>query len=158
MFESEAGLAKDVAELLDTLRDAAGARYAGILDRSGVLFQSLDSSDEPAAWMVRQFLEPRVAQLFVIPDSLAGDGPAEDVFEAWDHDDFLLAFLNTRVVLVLACPDAEEARRVVEPGFVMLADRLLRLKPAWRMDAKGGGLFFGRPRVDWIVAARGASD
>jgi hypothetical protein len=154
LFESEERLASEVSRLLDGLREAAGARYACVVDRSAVLFQSLEAEDEPAAWMVRQFLEPLIPALFSIPDSLAGDGPPSDVFEGWEHDDFLLAILNTRTALVLACPDADAARTAVEPGFRLLADLLLRYKPAFRLDDQGGGVFFGRPRVDWIVAAR----
>ena len=66
----------------------------------------------------------------------------------------MLAFLNGRVALLVACDEAEAAREQAERLFTTLADRLLRLEPSWRVDAKGRGLFFGRPRVDWIVVAR----
>ncbi len=154
MFESESRLAEDVSGLLTALREAGDGRYACIADRASIHFQSSDATEEPAGWTVRTFLEPRLRAIFEIPGSLAGDGPSDDVFESWAEDDFLLAFLNDRVALVLACPDAEAARSAVEPVFTPLADRLLRLKPAWRVDEQGRGLFFGRPRVDWIVAAR----
>jgi hypothetical protein len=154
VFESEGRLTDDVNGLLTALRESGDGRYACIADRTGILFQSADAHEEPAGWTVRTFLEPLLPAVFRIPESLAGDGPAEDVFEAWDDDDFLLAFLNNRVALILACPDAEAARTAIEPVFTPLADRLLRLKPAWRVDDAGRGLFFGRPRVDWIVAAR----
>lgn len=154
MFESEGRLSEDVEGLLRALREAGEGRYACVADRAGIHFQSADASEEPAGWTVRAFLEPLLPAVFRIPESLAGEGPSEDVFEAWNDDDFLLAFLNDRVAVILACPDAEAARTAIEPVFTPLADRLLRLKPAWRVDNQGRGLFFGRPRVDWIVAAR----
>lgn len=154
MFESEGRLSDDVNGLLTALREAGEGRYACVADRAGIQFQSADATEEPAGWTVRTFLEPLLPAIFQVPESLAGDGPSEDVFEAWNDDDFLLAFLNNRAVLILACPDADEARVAIEPVFTPLADRLLRLKPAWRVDSQGRGLFFGRPRVDWIVAAR----
>jgi hypothetical protein len=158
LFESEERLASEIGGLLETLRDAASGRYACIADRKGIQFQSTLEGGEPTAVRVRDFLEPLLPALFRIPESLAGEGPREDVFEAWPHDDFLLAFLNGRGALIVACADAQQARDCIEPGFLALADRLLRLRPAWRVDDTGNGLFFGRPRVDWILASRGSGD
>ncbi len=152
MFESQARLSEEVQGLLGAVREATGARYACIAERRGIRFES-DPTAEPG-WPIRRFLEPRLAAIFELPASLAGAGPEQDAFEAWDDDDFLLAFLNGRVALLLACSDAEAAREPAERIFTALADRLLRLEPSWRVDAQGRGLFFGRPRVDWIVVAR----
>lgn len=153
MFESTEALGRDIAGLLGAIRDAAGGRYACVFEPGTILFESA-SSDAPLGWAVRRFLEPRLQKLFSLPKSLAGEGPEEDVFEGWDQDDFVLAFLNGRVALAVAVGDAEAARPRIEKLFEALADRLLRYKASYRVDAEGGGLFFGRPRVDWVVVAR----
>lgn len=153
MFESPRRLEEDIASLLLALREAASARDALLVEPAGILFAS--STDEAAAGLrARRFLEPRLAGLFALPASLAGTGPSEDVFDGWEDDEVLVAFLNGRVALVLFCPDAEGARTRVEPPFAALADRLLRWRPALRVDERGNGLFFGRPRVDWVVIGR----
>jgi hypothetical protein len=155
VFESPRRLEEDIERLLGALREAASARDALLVEPSGVLFAS--AADEGAAgWTARRFLEPRLVRLFSLPASLEGAGPAEDVFEGWDDDEILLAFLNGRIALVLLCPDAEGARGAVVRPFAALADRLLRWRPALRVDERGRGLFFGRPRVDWVVIGRPA--
>lgn len=157
MFESDARLGRDISDLLGAIRAASGGRYACVLEPKAILFES-GSPEGPAGWVVRRFLEPRLLSLFALPASLAGEGPQADVFEGWEEDDFVLAFLNGRVALVLACADAETARSQIEKLFDVLADRLLRFKASYRVDATGRGLFFGRPRVDWVVVAREASE
>ena len=153
MLESPERLRDDIARMLDVIREAAAARYACILEPSGIAFESR-AEEGPAEWTVRRFLEPRLARVFALPASLAGEGPEEDVFEGWDEDDVVLAFLNGRVALALFSADAAEARRAAEEPFAVLADRLVRWKPGLRVDEKGRGLFFGRPRVDWVVVSR----
>lgn len=153
MFDSPERLRDDIERMLDVIREAANARFACLLEPSGITFQSR-AEEGPAEWTVRRFLEPRLARLFALPASLAGGGPEEDVFEGWEEDDVVLAFLNGRIALALFSPDATEARRAAEMPFAALADRLLRWKPALRVDEKGRGLFFGRPRVDWVVVSR----
>ena len=138
------------------MREATGARYACIAEKRGVRFESAGA--EAAGGQLRAFLEPRLTAIFELPASLAGTGPEQDAFESWDEDDFVLAFLNGRIALLLACPHAEPAREQAERLFTALADRLLRLEPSWRVDTQGRGLFFGRPRVDWVVVTRGAVD
>ncbi len=152
MFESEARLAEEVRGLLDAVREATGARYACIAERRGIRFESVVAAAEGVA--LRGFLEPRLAAIFELPAALAGTGPEQDAFEGWSADDFVLAFLNRRVALLVACDEAEAAREQAERLFTTLADRLLRLEPSWRVDLKGRGLFFGRPQVDWIVVDR----
>jgi hypothetical protein len=153
VFESTRRLEEDIESLLSTLREAASARDALLVDRSGILFTSAAEAGA-AGWSARRFLEGRLPELFGLPGSLEGSGPAEDVFEGWDDDEILVAFLNGRIALVLLCPDAERARGAVERPFGALADRLLRWRPALRVDERGRGLFFGRPRVDWVVIGR----
>ncbi|HET7293254.1 MAG TPA: hypothetical protein VFM88_12575 [Vicinamibacteria bacterium] len=153
MLDPPGRLQDDIARMLDVIREASGARYACILEPTGVAFESR-SDDGPAAWAARCFLEPRLSRLFALPASLAGDGPQEDVFEGWEEDEVVLAFLNGRVALLILSADAARAREAAERPFTTLADRLLRWKPAFRLDEQGRGLFFGRPRVDWVVVAR----
>lgn len=154
MFESSEGLGREIGDLLGAIRDAAGARYACVFEPGAIVFESQPGS-EPG-WALRRFLEPRLAQLFSLPASMEGEGPGEDVFADWEEDDFVLAFLNGRVGLAVAAPDAESVRPRIEKLFEALADRLFRWKASYRVDAAGRGLFFGRPRVDWVVAARAA--
>jgi hypothetical protein len=77
-----------------------------------------------------------------------------DLFEAWTEDEFFLAFLNGRVGLLVACPDAKRLEGESGKLIAVMADRLLRFNPAWRVDERGRGLFFGSPRLDTIVIER----
>lgn len=157
MFESDARLREDVLGLLATIRDAAEARYVCVVDRTGVRFESAEP--EEGTWPSRQYLEGRLGRLFSIPQALATDTPIEDVFDEWQspvglEDEFLLAFVNGKVGLVVVCPDAERLRDELRRPLQVLADRLLRLNASWRIDEKGRGLFFGRPRLDLVVIGR----
>ena len=154
MFDSKEMLSGQIQDLLATLLGVAQGRYACLVEPSKVTFEA-HAPDEPVDWGLRRLLEEKSSVLFGIPEGLASDAPMDDLFEGWDRDDFLLAFVNGRVALVIACPDAEAARdRILEPLRV-LVDRLLRFKEAYRMDARGRGLFFGRPRLDLVVVGRG---
>lgn len=160
MFESEARLREDVVGLLAAIREAADARYACVVERSGVRFQIAEPTE--ATWPSRQFLEERLAKLFSIPKALADDEPIEDVFAEWEspagtEDEFLLAFVNGKVGLVVVCAQAEKLKEELRKPLEVLADRLLRLNSAWRVDEKGRGLFFGRPRLDLVVIGGGVA-
>jgi hypothetical protein len=76
---------------------------------------------------------------------------AADPFADWDEDEFFLAFLNGRVAVVIACPDAEGAKAALERPLRAMADRLFRWRSSYRVDPRGRGLFLGRPRHDLIV-------
>jgi hypothetical protein len=154
MFESEARLREDVLGLLGAIRETADGRYACVIDPTGVRFQIAEPQE--ATWPSRQFLEARLRQLFSIPRALAKDEPIEDVFAEWEspageEDEFFLAFVNGKVGLVVVCPEAERLRDALRKPLEALADRLLRLDSSWRVDEKGRGLFFGRPRLDLVV-------
>ena len=154
MFESEERLREDVRGLLAAIRETAHARYVCVVERTGVLFESAEPKD--AAWPSRQFLEGRLPTLFSIPQALVAGGPIEDVFAEWQssgtpEDEFFLAIVNGKVGLVVVCPDAERLRDELGKPLQVLADRLLRLNASWRVDEKGRGLFFGRPRLDLVV-------
>lgn len=159
MFESTERLAEDVRALLEAIRDLGEGRYAAVFEPKGLVFESAGTGPgEP--WVLRHFLEQRTEALFRIPAALAAGTDLEDVFAEWTvpvgepEDEFLLAFLNGRVMLVVACPDAESLKSRVDEPLRVLADRLLRYNSAWRLDEKGGGVFFGRPRLDIVVVGR----
>ena len=54
----------------------------------------------------------------------------------------------------MACPDAKRLEDASGKLLLVLADRLLRYNPSWRLDEKGRGLFFGSPRLDTVVIGR----
>jgi len=159
MFESSERLAEDMRGFLDSLRSLAQGRYAAVLDPKGIVFER-GEPDATGQWVLRRFLEQRTEALFRIPAALAAGGEMEDVFAQWsapageEEDEFYLAFLNGRVGLVVACPDAESLKVQAEELLRALADRLLRYNSAWRLDERGHGLFFGQPRLDVVIIGR----
>lgn len=153
MFESRERLTQDVRGLLDSLRALGRGRYACLLEPKGLLFESAEPEGD-GQWMLRRFLEQRTEALFRIPAAMASGEEMEDLFADWEDDGFFLAFINGRVALVVACPDPEPLKGQAERPLRALADRLFRLNPAWRLDEKGRGLFFGRARLDMVVVGR----
>jgi hypothetical protein len=151
VFESSEKLAGDVLTLLEALRRQADGRYACVLEPSRLLFESPAPDEEGADPALRALLERNRAGLFAIPAGMSGEAPMEDAFEQWHGDEFLLAFVNGRVAVVVACPDAERAREAAFDVLKVMADRLLRLDPKYRLDEKGRGLFLGRARIDVIA-------
>jgi hypothetical protein len=152
VFESAQVLAREIADLLHGFRVEAEGRYAAVVEPKGILFE--DAEEAEGGWMLRRFLDQHAAALFGIPQALAADGPSQDVFEDWTEDEFLLAFVNGRVALVVACPSAEAARQRADAPVRALVDRLLRYDERWRVDARGRGLFLGRPRLDLVVIGK----
>jgi hypothetical protein len=153
MFESGERLARDVAEALTVLRRLGEGRYACLLERGALVLED-PPPDSEADRALGTYLVARSAALFGIPEGLAADGPTEDVLGDWDEDEFLLAFLNGKVALVVACPDAEGLRAAAEKPLAVLVDRLFRWKPTYRLDAQGRGLFVAAPRLDIVVVGR----
>ena len=151
MFESSEKLAGDVLTLLEALRQQVDGRYACVLEPARLLFESPAPGEGGADPVLRAFLERSRAGLFAIPAGMSGEAPLEDAFEQWHGDQFLLAFVNGRVAVVVACPDAEQAREAAFEVLKVMADRLLRLDPKYRLDEKGRGLFLGRARIDLIA-------
>jgi hypothetical protein len=165
MFELKAKLQEDAHRLLDALRDLGEGRYAALFDPKGVLLESPSDTSEGASWVLRRFVQSHAEALFRVPEVLhgpaaPGDSRAEggeemrDLFEDLESDEFFLAFLNGRVGILVACPDAQRLQDESGKVLKVLADRLLRLNPAWRLDEKGRGLFFGSPRLDTVVIGR----
>jgi hypothetical protein len=151
VFESRQRLQGEIVRLLDVLRELGGGRYAGLIEPGGLLFESEPEGAEQG-WMLRQFLKEKAAALFSLPAAMDAGGPAEDVFADWSEDEFLLAFINRRVAVVVACPDAEAMREQALRPLKALADRLLRYNQAWRIGPDGrSGLFMGRAQLDLVV-------
>jgi hypothetical protein len=166
MFESKDGLQEDVRRLLEALRELGLGRYAALFDAKGVLLQSPDEVQPTQAGMpfggdLRRLVQARAEALLGLPATLrnpdaTGDAgvPPPDIFDAWTEDEFFLAFLNGRVGLLVACPDAKRLESESGKLLGVMADRLLRFNPAWRVDERGRGLFFGSPRLDTVVIER----
>ena len=145
MFESKEHLAGEIRDLLGTLRELSGGTEVCLLDSGGVLFET------PEGGSLAGFLRQRSQALFAIPESMAGDGPQDDIFEEWKGSSVLLAFVNRRVAMALSCPNAEEAGARLEEPLKILVDRLLRFDSRYRLDPQGRGLFVGRPRLDLVA-------
>ena len=158
MFESRERLVDDVVGLLGACRGAAGGRYACVLGPKGVLYEHAEG--EGGHWVLRQYLDKRAGGLFGLPQAMASGGEVFDAFAEWESapgepvDEFLLAFINGKVAVVVVCPEAEKAQGLVDRPLRALADRLFRLEPSWRLDEKGRGLFLSRPRLDVVVVGR----
>jgi hypothetical protein len=152
VFESKARLREDARRLLDTLRALGDGRYAALFDRKGILLEAPGDSGE--GWPLHRFVESRGEALFRLPADLHGGEEMKDLFEDMESDAFFLAFLNGRVGILVACTDAQRLEEQADKVLRVLADRLLRLEPSWRLDEHGRGLFFGSPRLDTIVVGR----
>jgi hypothetical protein len=154
MFQSPRRLKEDIAALLEAIRVTASGRYACVMDPSAILFETPEPEGREIATL-RRLLDLNMKSLFELPAAMAGEdsGPAADPFEGWEHDELLLVFLNGRVAIVVACPDAEGSREVILTALTALVDRLLRYNESYRLNAKGRGLFFGRPKLDFVTIA-----
>jgi len=153
MFESTERLAEEVHGLLDSLRELGGGRYAAVFEPKAILFES-PSESRKGEWMLRRFIQDHLEALFRVPAALHSGEEMEDLFAAWESDEFLLVIVNGRVGLLVACPEAERLKEASPRLLKVLADRLFRLNPAYRLDEKGRGLFLGRPRLDTVVIGR----
>jgi hypothetical protein len=150
MLESRERLEREIGDLVALVRSEAEGRYACLLDPKSLLLEDPPANDEPLQ-ALRGLLERQLPALFRIPEEMDGGGPAEDVFGDWEGDQFLLAFLNRKVALVVACPDAEALRQRIDRPLRVLVDRLLRWNSAYRLDEKGRGLFLTAPKLDLVV-------
>jgi len=150
IFESRAALRQGLLQAVDAIRTLGNGRYACVLDAGAIVLESPEPEDG-RSFALRQIIEERRAAIFAIPQTLADDRPMEDVFADWHEDEFLLAFLNQRVALVVACPDAEALKDNAAALWPVWADRVLRLDERYRIDPKGRGLLFGSPRLDLVV-------
>ena len=150
IFDSHSALRQGLLEVVDAIRTLGEGRYACVLDAGAIVLESPEPADG-RSFALRQLIEDRRAAIFSIPQTLADEGPMEDAFADWHEDQFLLAFLNQRVVLVVACPDAEALKDRSAALWPVWADRVLRFDERYRIDPKGRGLLFGSPRLDLVV-------
>jgi hypothetical protein len=150
IFESRTALREGLLEAVNAVRTLGEGRYACVLDAGAIVLESPEPADG-RSFALRQIIEDRRAAILAIPQTLADGGQMEDVFADWHEDEFLLAFLNQRVVLVVACPDAEGLKGSAEQLWPVFADRVLRFDERYRIDPKGRGLLFGTPRLDLVV-------
>jgi hypothetical protein len=156
MFDARGRAKEDIATLLEAIRATTGGRYVAVVDPAGaILFETPEPEGNEIATL-RRLLDLHAKAIFGLPAAMAEEapGPDADPFEGWEHDELLLVFLNRRVALVVASPHAEQAREAIDDPLRVLVDRLLRYEPAYRLNAKGGGLFFGRPQLDFVTIAR----
>ena len=152
MFESRERLQEDARRLLDALRELGEGRYAVLFEPKTILLESPPEASE--GWPLRRFVQARAEALFHVPAALHGGEEMGDLFEDLEGDGFFLAFLNGRVGVLVACPEPQRLEDESGELLKVLADRLLRLNPAWRLDERGRGLFFGSPRLDTVVIGR----
>jgi len=129
----------------------AEGSYACLIEPEGILFES---PRPEAAPILRRLVETQTARLFELPGELASGGPPDDLFEGCEGDEFFLAFMNDRVGLVVACPEAEPLQSTLRRPLKVLADRLFRFKQTYQLDSRGGGFFFNTPRLDLVVIGR----
>jgi len=158
VFESSRRLKEDVQGLIEAVRVAASARYACVMEPGRILYESPEPEGQPIATL-RRLLELNGAEVFALPGAMAqeeGPGPQADPFEGWEHDELCLAFLNGKVAVIIACPNAEAGREAATKALHILMDRLMRLEPRYRMDGRGRGFFFGQPKLDFVTVARRA--
>jgi hypothetical protein len=150
VFESESRLREDVLGLLGGLLSLAGGRYGLVFEAKGVLLESPPGGDSG----LRQFVESHARALLEIPAALHSGGEMRDQFSDWEHEAFFLAFVNGKVGILTLCSQPQRVEQESGRLLAALADRLLRLNPAWRLDERGRGLFAGRPRLDTVVIGR----
>jgi hypothetical protein len=155
MFEARERLEENLLDLLAAILDLGDGRYACLVERSGIVLEVPEPETGPIA-ALRRLIEARAEAILGLAGALAAGGDMEDAFSGWVDDEFLVAVLNERVALVVACPDAEGLKADVDPPLRVMVDRLLRWKAAYRFDVHGRGLFVGRPRLDLIVVGRPA--
>lgn len=157
MFESASRLRRDVSEMLDALRALGAGRYAAVFDAREVVAESPERTDE-GEWTLRQVLQTQAEPLLRVPRALEGGEEVADVFADFGDEEFLLAVVNGKVGVLVACQDATKLRADSAQLLPALVDRLLRLEDRWRLDERGRGLFFGSPRLDTVVIPRPAAE
>jgi hypothetical protein len=153
MFESETRLRQDVVDILDSFRGLGEGAFAAVFDARAIVAESA-AEDAESAPALRRLLAGEAASLLRLPGALQRGDETSDLFASFEKDEFLLAVVNGKVGLLVACADAERLEQESARLVRALVDRLLRLDPAWRYDEKGRGIFFGSPRLDTVVIPR----
>ena len=153
MFQPRARLEENLLDVMAAILDLGEGRYACLVEKTGIVLEFPEAEEGPVP-ALRGVIQTQAAAILGLGAALAAGGAMEDAFAGWTDDEFLVAVLNERVALVVACPDAEALKAVVDPPLRALADGLMRWKAAYRLDAQGRGLFVARPRLDVIVVGK----
>ena len=143
--------------MLDALRELAESRYAAVFDKAAVVAESPAETAE-GQWALRRLLQSKADELLRLPRALQSGDEVADLFAEYGDEEFLLAVVNGRLGVLVACPDATRLKDDSERLLPALVDRLLRLDDRYRLDEKGRGLFWGSPRLDTVVIPRPASE
>jgi hypothetical protein len=157
MFESSERLRRDVSVALETLRALGGGRYAAVFEATSVVAES-PAETGAAERALGLLVRAEAAALLRLPAALAAGHEMSDLFAEWTSEEFLLAVVNGRVGVLVACEDAAALEAESARLLRALVDLLLRLDSRFRHDERGRGLFFGRPRLDTVVIPRPAPD
>jgi hypothetical protein len=158
VFQPRARLEENLLDVMAAILDLGDGRYACLLEKTGIVLEFPEEDDDGAVQALRGVIQTQAPAILGLGAALAAGGEMEDAFAGWTDDEFLVAVLNERVALVVACPDAEALKAVVDPPLRALADGLMRWKAAYRLDAQGRGLFVARPRLDVIVVGKPDDD
>ena len=144
--------------MLDALRELGAGRYAAVFDAKAVRRPRAPTRRAKASGRCAACCSRTRKRVLRLPGALHAGDEMGDPFAELDE---------RRVPL---SPREREGGRRSSPARTRrgsrptprrllhaLVDRLLRLDPAWRVDEKGRGLFFGSPRLDTVVIPRPAT-
>ena len=150
MFTSTTRLAEEIRSCLTSVLALGAGRYACVVDKDGIRIEEPEASDAGCR-ALRSLISERREAILGLATQLASEEPMADVFAGCEREGLFVAIVNGRVALVVAGPRPEELREQSQRLLRALADRLLRFNAAYRVDSRGRGFFFGRPRLDLIV-------
>jgi hypothetical protein len=139
--------------MLDALRELGESPYAAVFDATSVVAESPAETAE-GQWALRQLLQSQKEALLRLPRELQAGEEIKDLFADFGDEEFLLAVVNGKLGVLVACADAARLKDDSERLLPALVDRLLRLDGRYRLDERGRGLFFGSPRLDTVVIPR----
>ena len=143
--------------MLDALRELGESRYAAVFDATAVVAESPAETAE-GQWALRRLLQSNAEELLRLPRALQSGEEVADLFADYGDEEFLLAVVNGKLGVLVACADATKLKDDSERLLPALFDRLLRLDDRYRLDEKGRGLFWGSPRLDTVVIPRPADE
>ena len=143
--------------MLGALRELAESRFAAVFDATAVVAESPAETAE-GQWALRRLLQSKAEELLHLPRALQSGEEVADLFADYGDEEFLLAVVNGKLGVLVACADATKLKDDSERLLPALFDRLLRLDDRYRLDEKGRGLFWGSPRLDTVVIPRPADE
>ena len=143
--------------MLGALRELAESRFAAVFDATAVVAESPAETAE-GQWALRRLLQSKAEELLRLPRALQSGEEVADLFADYGDEEFLLAVVNGKLGVLVACADATKLKDDSERLLPALFDRLLRLDDRYRLDEKGRGLFWGSLRLDTVVIPRPADE